>query len=266
MNALREEYGLFDKIKVWFGVKSVVVYTMGKVGTLTICNSLERAGFRHVHPHSLRYTKPGVHFLKVKLSGSQKVKYGVMTFLKRMKVAIWKILKRDIVIITGVRDPYTRNISAFFEQIHYLGGIKKGSSMEDVKRLYDSVCEFDASLYWFDDEMLAVTGIDVFDYPFDKGLGYAVIEKGKYRILIYRLDKLDGLKGQISEFIGCDKFTIESTNFTEKGEYSDLMKKFKAEYKYSDVASRKYSQSKFMRHFFSGEEIRLFAMRWSDNV
>ena len=266
MSSLREEYGLFDKIRVWFGVKSVVVYTMGKVGTLTICNSLERIGVRHVHPHSLRYTRPGIHFLKIQLSVIQKIKYGIMTLLKRLKVAVWKILKRDIVIVTGVRDPYTRNISSFFEQIHYLGGLDKNLSIEDVKHLFESVCEFDAPLNWFDSEIFHVTGVNIFEYPFDKERGYAVIKKGKYKIFIYRLDRLDGLKDQLSEFIGYKNFTIESTNISEKGEYSDLMNKFKVEYKYSDVISKKYSQSRFMRHFFSNEEIRSFAMRWNGSL
>ena len=85
---LRGQYGFFKKLRVWFGGRSVIVLTMGKVGTLTICNSLNRIGFQHVHPHSLYYTRPGVHFLDIKLSPAQRLWYAYKTLMKRLKVRI----------------------------------------------------------------------------------------------------------------------------------------------------------------------------------
>lgn len=263
MDSLRREYSLFEKFRVWFGEKTVIVFTMGKVGTLTICNSLRNIGYRHVHPHSLRFTRPGVHFLKVDLSFRQKIKYKVLTVLKRAKVAIWKFSCRKIVIITGVRDPYSRNISAYFEQVHYLGGIDNSSTLKDIENHFNEVCIFDAPLTWFDKELKRVTGIDVFSYPFDREKGFCIISEGKYRILVYRIDKLSSLGEEIGQFIGDKRFEILSTNSSEQGQYFDKMCKLKKSYKFDVDKVRMYNESKYIKHFFTASENQKFIERWS---
>ena len=86
------EHRFIDKLKVWFGANGIIVLTMGKVGTLTVCNSLEHAGFRSVHPHSLFFTRPGVHFIDIALSPRQRLWYAYKTLTKRLKVALWRLL------------------------------------------------------------------------------------------------------------------------------------------------------------------------------
>jgi len=262
MKDLRDEYNFLEKIQVWFGSRSVVVYTMGKVGTLTICNSLRKAGFKHVHPHSLRYTMPGIHFLNINFTLYDKIKYSLWSLLKRAKVFIWKIFKRKIVIITGVRDPFSRNISAFFEQAHYLGGIDKNLNFPNLMRLYNKACNFEAPIQWFDLEILKVTGINVYEYHFDKNLGYAIIENKKYKIFIYRLDKLNSLRDVIASFLNDDNFEIDSTNFSEKTVYSELMQLLKDNYRYKKEISNRYIASNYMKHFFTDAEIKSLEERW----
>jgi hypothetical protein len=263
LDSLRKEYSTFEKIKVWFGQKSVIVFTMGKVGTLTVCNSLRNIGYMHVHPHSLRFTRPGVHFLKVKLSFTQKLKYLILTFLKRIKVAVWKLLKNEIVIITGVRDPYSRNISAYFEQVHYLGGIKCGTSPRDIEKQFNETCFFDAPLEWFDKEIRKVTGINVYDYFFDKDKGFSVIKKGKYKLLVFRIDKLNSLSEEIAKFIGDENFKVISTNISDEGEYVKQLTQLKKSYKYDQHKVNIYSKSKYMKHFYTSDENQGLIDRWS---
>ena len=101
MEDLRKEYSFFEKFRVWFNSNLIVVYTVGKVGTLTICASLRASGFRHIHPHSLFFTWPGIYFLAVDLSVFQRTFYFFRTYLKRVKVSIWKLLVPKIKIILG---------------------------------------------------------------------------------------------------------------------------------------------------------------------
>ncbi|MFT6905921.1 MAG: hypothetical protein ACJAS1_002584 [Oleiphilaceae bacterium] len=264
MDSLREEYSGLEKIKVWFGRKSVVVFTMGKVGTLTICNSLRKIGYRHVHPHSLRFTRPGIHFLKVPLSATEKKKYFIRTLLKRIKVWVWKLCKREILIITGVRDPYSRNLSAYFEQVHYLGGINSSATPDQVRDLFEQTCDFDAPLNWFDDEVLKVTGINVYDYPFDINKGISIIKKGKYKLLVFRVDKLNSLETEISEFLYEEKFKVLSTNSSDNGDYSVQSKTLRDSYKYDTKLAKHFTNSKYMNHFFDAQEIEELEARWSN--
>jgi hypothetical protein len=262
LDILRKEYSTLGKLKVWFGRKSVIVFTMGKVGTLTVCNSLRAVGYKHVHPHSLRYTRPGVHFLKINLSIAERFKYFIKTFLKRTKVWVWKKLKNEILIITGVRDPYSRNISAYFEQVHYLGGISPKATISQIRDQFDATCDFDAPINWFDKEVLQVTGINVFDYTFDKDKGLSIITKGKFKLLVFRIDKLNGLEHEISKFIGDENFRILSTNSSDDGQYIKQLKEYKNKYKYEIDKVKKFSNSIYMSHFYKPEEIENFALRW----
>lgn len=265
MDSLRREYGVFEKAKVWFSKKSVIVFTMGKVGTLTVCNSLRNIGYKHVHPHSLRYTRPGVHFIKVQLTFGERIFYFAKTILKRFKVAVWKALKPEILIIAGVRDPFSRNISAFFEQVHYIGGLQENDSPEQVVELFNKVCDFEAPLSWFDREVLEVTGIDVYDIPFDKERGIAVIEKGKYRLLVYRVDKLDSLQNEFVQFIGDKRFEILTTNASSASVYTRQLRELKKSYRYSAEITHKFACSKYMKHFYLPEEIGGFVRKYGNN-
>lgn len=265
MDSLRREYRFFEKAMVWFSKKSVIVFTMGKVGTLTVCNSLSNIGYKHVHPHSLRYTKPGIHFIKVQLAPSKKVFYFIKTILKRFKVFFLKLLKPEILIITGIRDPFSRNISAFFEQVHYIGGIRDSDSPMQVEELFNKTCDFQAPLHWFDREILKVTGIDVFEFPFDKEKGVMIIERGKYRMLVYRLDKLSGLEDVFSRFIGDEKFEIITTNASTDGDYASQLKVLKKTYKYPPEIVTEFTTSKYMMHFYSQDEIDRFKYRYGTN-
>lgn len=262
MSDLRKQYNIIQKIRVWFGGNSVVVYTMGKVGTLTICNSLNAISYRHVHPHSLRYTKPGVYFLKLSLPVYKKIYFSVKTVLKRLKVVIWKSLKNEIIIISGVRDPYSRNVSAFFEQAHYFGGLDVGMNLREVREEFDRLCDFFAPINWFDEEIYKVTGINVYDYSFNKDKGFVSIKKGKYKIFIYRLDKLNELGKELKKFIDSPSFEIVSTNFTADSLYSSISKKFASYYKYASNISNVYAESKYMKHFYTETEVENLKTRW----
>ena len=164
---LRKQYNFIEKLKVWFGRKTAIVLTMGKVGTLTICNSIRYHGWKHVHPHSLYFSWPGVHFLKVELSLIKKFFYFYKTFTKRLKVFFWSRTVGEIIIITGVRDPFSRPISAFFEQIHYRGGIADSLSFDEVLKSFEDLSYKCSTLDWFDLEVKRFTGIDIYDYSFE---------------------------------------------------------------------------------------------------
>jgi hypothetical protein len=263
VDSLRKEYGFIEKFKVWFGRKSVIVFTMGKVGTLTVCNSLREAGYKHVHPHSLRYTKPGIHFLKIKLSFFNKIKFTFKTLLKRVKVFFWKLTKQEIYVITGVRDPFSRNVSAYFEQLHYLGGLGNRNTFDQISTYFNETCDFEAPIHWFDKEILQVTGINVYETPFDKQKGYSIINKGKYKLFVYRIDKLNTLENELAEFIGEDRFKLLSTNISDEGEYSQQLKLLKNNYKYQQEITDTFVDSLYMKHFFSESEIDNLKNKWA---
>jgi hypothetical protein len=260
ISPLRKELNFLQKLRTWFGSKSVIVLTMGKVGTLSICNSLQKIDYKHVHPHSLVYSYPGTHFLKnIKLPFIKNLYFTFKTVLKKLKVYLWKAFTPEIVIITGVRDPFSRYISAFFEQSHYLNFDTVSNSMDMVKKKLHDHGNFESTLEWFEKEIKNVFGINIYDYNFDQNEGFSIIKKGKIKIFIYRLDKLDGLEEHLKVFLNSTGFKLISHNITENNlNYSKLKKEFK----FNDVSFDKAKNSNYLNHFYSEQEICLLKNKW----
>lgn len=259
---LRVEHGFVDKLKVWFGANGIIVLTMGKVGTLTVCNSLEHVGFRSVHPHSLFFTRPGVHFIDIALSPRQRLWYAYKTGTKRLKVAFWRLLSSEILIITGVRDPFSRAISAYFEQSHYFGGVPEEWDYDQIKDDLEKRAFFHATTSWFDQEIKRFSGIDVLDSNFDPELGYKTYRKGKIRIFVYRMDKLDGLGPQIADFLGRADFEILKTNDTSDTQNAAKYRDFTKRYRYNPALAEALVGTRYVQTFFSPDEIAALEGRW----
>ena len=261
MEHLRRQYSLIEKFKVWFGKKTVIVLTMGKVGTLTICNSLDAIGYRHVHPHSLYWSWPGTHFIKIKLNFRQRLYYGYRTLLKRLKVAIWKHLKSNIVIVTGIRDPFSRAISAYFEQIHYAGGIPLDTDNEMVLDDFKNRLIFESTLDWLDNEIVKFTGINVYE-KFNKNEGFQTYHEGKFKIFIYSLDQLDNLSEKISQFLEIPNFKVKTTNVSKDTKYRQYIRYLSENFKFTEEQFAIFKSSRYARTFFQEDEIEKLKDRW----
>lgn len=260
---LRRQLNFKEKMNAWFHPNSVLVLTMGKVGTLTICNSLEVIGMHHAHPHSIRFTRSGVHFIKIDHKLQEKLFYAYKTILKRLKVFIWKSLPRKKVIITGLRDPFSRAISAYFEQSHYFGGIKSEWSFDDIVRDFEERFLINATTAWFDSEILPLSQIDVYKESFPKQHGYAIYENAKFKIFLYRLDFLNDVELPLRDFLKRDDFKLQSVNLTETSPHAETYLQFKKLYKFDVGVVNKILESKYMQHFYTDTERENLRERWA---
>ena len=260
MEDLRRELSFKQKLKTWFGEKSIIVLTMGKVGTLSICRSLKNIGFNHVHPHSLIYSYPGTHFLKnLNLNKFQHFKFILKSYLKRIKVFIWLKMSKEIKIITGVRDPFSRYISAFFEQSHYLKLDTRIENEDYIRTKLDIHGNFYSTLEWFDKEINKVFDLDIYSYSFNKELGYTIIKKDKIKILIFRLDKLNNLNKTIQKFIDNDQFELIVENVTKN---NTIYNKIKKDYKFDLKRINDAIESKYLNQFYTKSEINELKNKW----
>lgn len=260
---LRNSLNFRQKIKTWFGNKSVIVLTMGKVGTLTISNSLRKIGFNHVHPHSLIYSYPGTHFLKnIKLPINKHLYFIYKTLMKRIKVFFWKNLTKKIIIITGVRDPFSRYISAFFEQSHYLNFDTNSENYHQVLKKLNKHGNFKSTFEWFDKEIYRTFKINIYDHKFNKTEGYQIIKKKNIEIFIFRLDKLDNLEDKIREFLDEKEFRLISHNVLENNlNYN----KTKLLYKFNSLEFDEAIKSTYFKHFYDEQDVFKFRKRWMKN-
>ena len=182
----------------------VLVYQMGKVGSSSVyqslldCKSRPDLDIRHQHyivRKDLAKLQPGADIgLKERIQkGIQDGEIG----RGRPKVKI----------ITLTRRPTDRNISAFFQN-HASYQFNAGNVAQVFQRQYPH----GTPLEWFDRELKALTGIDVYQTPFPKAQGYQTLANDHFEVLIVRMEDLDRCHTAIRNFLGIPGLKIQKRN------------------------------------------------------
>ena len=241
----------------------IIVYQMGKVGSRSVVDSLRMSGVKpvfHVHrmvPSNIERVKNG--FLKRNVPPLDE-RTGRMLYNKISKE------KRKAKIITLVRDPLSRNISAFFENLHVYIGLNHKDTDYPLKKLIDIFIKeynHEVPLQWFDLELKKATGINVYNYPFPKHKGYITIEKNNIELLIVKLEIPDDLKQKvIADFLNLDQFRLVSQNLGKDKTYSNTYQQFKQSISLSHDYINEMLSSKFATHFYSDKDIDELWGRW----
>jgi len=170
-------------------------------------------------------------------------------------------------MISLVREPIGRNISAFFQNLDSLEGLKNAHNAIDTQDLiadFVRLYKHDVPLTWFDSELHATTGIDVYKSSFPIEKGYQVIDSYPYNLIIIRHDLDDRLKQKlIGEFLGVDTFNLATKNEASKKQYADTYRDFLDSIKLPPEYVEQLLSSKYAQHFYSREEINTLVKKWT---
>ena len=252
----------------------VIVFQMGKVGSTTIVKALHESMSETPVFH--------VHFLSEE--GVADAKHRLRELTKRSNANAWclyesdfvrrYLLKRDagqkLKLVTLFREPVSRNISSFFYNVHkYVPGFNQ-YSIEDDRWLSELTnCylkqfpEHDYSLNWFDLEMKKAFDVDVYDYQFEKEYGYTIIQTDDVDILILKLEKLKEISGQaLSDYFRVGNIRLKTENTSDEQSYTEFYKRFIESVKLPEWYLDTMYDSRYMRHFYTEDEIFRFRARW----
>ena len=263
----------------------LIIYQMGKVGSKTIRKSLRAIGLDrpifHVHflsPERVARTeKERRKYLGTKRMGLLRHVWQYQYLRKQLESGLdgkkWKV-------VTLTREPIGRNISTFFENLEvepldaghryriqsdYYGfeGVFTMEDVDELARLFFERLYHDRPLVYFDEEIKGVIGIDVFASEFPTSKGYKIYEGERADVLLIRVENLDDCaRDAFAEFLGIEGFTLTNTNIGSAKAYAPLYKKFRESVILpEDYVERMYA-SKYMRHFYSEEEIARFRAQW----
>ena len=128
------------------------------------------------------------------------------------------------------------------------------STERELTRMFD----------WFDERMKVDLGVDIFEEPFDKEKGYAVIKKGNIEIFVYKTEKLRGLENELREFLEVEDFCFRQDNDAKNKPYSLLYQYVKENIKFSKEFLDFYYCDERMKHFYTDEEIESFRKKWRE--
>jgi hypothetical protein len=177
--------------------------------------------------------------------------------------------KKPLKIITLVREPISRNLSAFAHdfQGYFNDKMQKYSERELEHKFFYDYDRHNLPLEWFDCEFAVNIGINVFLYDFNKDKGYIIIRENNIEILIMQLEISDEKKQKIiKRFLGFKDFemrryNVAATKSHYKGNYDNFVKSIKIPEAYID----KMYKSKYFHHFYSLSQKESFLKKWSAN-
>jgi hypothetical protein len=230
----------------------VVVLTPGRVGSIAL-----NAGLRAVGVFSFK-----LEFIEKDLRGSA-------SFLKK------HIFQKDkpAKIITLVRDPIAMMLTYYMSKAYngWLPEAQKALEAGDLDKLkehfIDDVLTTErlfSHTNWFKNDFQRVTGINVYDYPFDTNKQWSIVENGLYPTLIIRTELDDTIKvSVIRGFLKNDAFTLLRENTAESKPYKETYVQFKNTLALPIELLDTIYSSVYCTHFFSPEEISTLKSKWS---
>ncbi len=267
-------YELVEWVKIYFNMKKdkVIIYQMGKVGSSTVYNTIKYMNTSYALYHIHWFSDIGIERAEnyFKNSSSQKIP---------MHIRRSKILKRfinmkneNIKIISITREPVARLISDVFQNIHYynhefiddeLLNIKEiQKSIENQLKNFDIHSEYAST--WFDVEFSKALDLNIYNYPFNKDIGYVIIKHRNIEILLLRMETMnDVLIDALKEFLDyAQDIKTMNTNIGEEKEFSIEQKFVKNNVKVDEKKLKEIYSSEYVSHFYSNEQVESFIQKW----
>jgi len=236
---------------------------MGKVASSTIYKNVSTCeGIDVQHIHTLNEKNINNHLRWCKEHSRKPYEH----FKESLKVKDMLAEKKVIKIISLVRDPIRRNISAFFQNLDDIYLKNDSYSKYQVNELILKFIEsyqHKIPLTWFDNEFKQFLNIDVFQEDFNKMLGYQVYQQDNVEALVLRAD-LNNIdkRNIVSHFLGTELHVFDDHNVATEKEYSASYKQFLDRIVLPDSFVRQIYASKYSKHFFSEKENNTFAEFW----
>lgn len=199
---------------------------------------------------------------------------------------------KKIKIITAVREPLSRTLSAMFEIISKLGKSFLYDSFYkkeiiDVQTFVDAMLNPNIEMQKHDCNRFNIKHnkdivkssrvelffksfeeniIDVLRYPFDKEVGFSIIKEGNIEVFVYQLEKLNGIIPELSEWAGVSFNTLENSNLASEKWIADIYNRAKSEIRFSEEFFNISYNDPYIRHFYSEVDIEGFKSKWKNNI
>lgn len=236
---------------------------MGKVGSTSLAEALTR---------TRKYDVFQIHLLNQDTIQQAMQAHEDRQLYPPPHLLVSKFVLRHIVpycgrpkIITLVRDPVARNISAYFENFN-LYTPYRSSELPDISVLIEGF--FRAHFHsfpieYFDQEIKLLFGVDVYRYKFPYEDGYQIIATPEAEILIiqYETDEQKKKKA-ICNFLDIPSIMIPKFNLSEDKHYREQYKKVLNEIVIPESYLDQMYESIYMKHFYGPQQILSFRKRW----
>jgi hypothetical protein len=253
----------------------IIIFQPGKVGSLTVQASLERAytGRMYMveihHAHALNHLEERERFVqRTRVDPSDSLV--LIRHWKELRARIDKYPGRRWYVINLVRDPVAIKVSALFQVLYqhipdWEAQLQSGAlTMSKLDELLFSKQEFGFSGLetWYDTQVREIWGLDIFKTPFPHEKGYQIYKKWNISMMIIRLEDLNRVAGRaFYDFLRLKDFQVVNANVGDEKPYAELYNQFKKRALPTDYLDQGY-QNRFATYFYTPAEIKAFRNRW----
>jgi hypothetical protein len=155
-------------------------------------------------------------------------------------------------IVTGVREPLARNISAYFQTMP--DDFVSSDPIENTHREFLAYGAHYAPLLWFDLELNRHFGVDVYDHKFDKEQGYTVIREAGIEVFVYRIENLDNAIVALGDFLGRPGARLRISNKASDKPIATTYQAFCNTFVPPDGLRSDLYESRYFRHFYEDRD------------
>jgi len=243
------------------GIVPVIVYQMAKVGSSAVVEALHARGLPVFHVH--RMNREHLERMRAERAAlgwfippvpphdrlGLRLRDGVVARGRPAKV------------ITLVRDPIARNLSSYFEHLDAIWNRPAAYASVPIDELHRGFVErfrHDEPLTWFDDELRAVFGIDVYAHPFPAS-GHLRVED----LLIVKSELDDAAKCvAIGDFLGIRDLSLHAVNVTERKAKGEVYRQFISTLRLAPAYVEHMLDARYTRHFYNDAEREAMRRRY----
>lgn len=253
----------YNKLKFsYLKSNTILIYTLGKVGSSTIYHELKRispfGNVLHVHFLSDEWLnnrlKKTNHYGNNRKAADKVVQYLADHPRNKKK------------IITLVREPVSRELSNFMQNsADFIDGDITSHPIDALQQAYMEKMSYDYTFNWFDSEFKSYTGFDVFSTPFDTEKGYAVYHHNGFDILVIKLEKLNECYAEcLNKFLGLSNMQMKKAyNQSASKQISNVYSQLKERIKFPKSYLEEVYRHQYVKHFYTTAEIQKFIAKHS---
>lgn len=244
-----------------FADSPILIWQMGKVGSTSIGDALR----------SINVTSTQLHVIDSERLDNIVREHNERGFAVPDHIsdalrlqALIKNSSEKFRIISLVRDPIERNLSALFESWEvYPPSYSQAEGPSALAEWF--VMNFDYSvLNWFDHEIINSTRINIYNTPFDHNSKKLLIETDRIKIMVLRKeDSQIQKKKNLEDFLDIPEINIGYSNISDLKNRSALWNTMRTSAKVSSILLDNVYKSRMVRHFYTDYEIEKLRMKWA---
>ncbi len=267
-------YRLFFKLNILSNIKKyvtryikykdtlILIYSPGKTGSSTVYYTLmkEFPLNKVLHAHFL-----SDYWIKKKLPKDNRDEKNDRNQLLAYKVYKALKKKKKVKVISLIRDPFSRGISAYFHN----PTLRNQAKNKDIETIRNEIHNYakDASLLWFETDFNNFFNNNVFDDSFDKERGAKRFNiSDDIEVLLLKTNHLNkNGKKEIEEFLDININELFNVNQRSEGSIAEIYNQVKNSYFEEPELFNEKINSQFTQHFFDDSELESFRQKYLIN-